>query len=167
LAYTERDSPVLTTAALHSGCFHCRQYCCAIGHQSGAEGRRVDRQDPTRRQPAAATNIKLYHLCSRPFYSALGEADNRNRRERPPFAIKNRLMSLDFVLANRKYTCLSTESEKVDFFSSALGIDRSNLAVKRFVSQQSKEATARYFADNCHIFIARSEKNLLQEVSFC
>ena len=36
---------------------------------------------------------------SRPFYEALGEADNRNRRRHELAQIKNRVMALDFVLA--------------------------------------------------------------------
>src|SRR6185312_11333923 len=56
---------------------------------------------------------------------------------------------------------------KVDFFTGALGIDRSCLPVKRFVSQQSKETTDRYFIDKYPIFITRSEDESPQEVSLC
>ena len=33
--YTEREAAFLSTAALHGGYFLRRQYCCAIGTQSG------------------------------------------------------------------------------------------------------------------------------------
>jgi hypothetical protein len=53
-------------------------------------------------------------LFSKPFYKAIGEEDNRNRRERRVFTIKNKLMCLDFVLANRRHRFLATESEKLE-----------------------------------------------------
>ena len=76
-------------------------------------------------------NTKLYHLCSRPFYAAIGEEDNRNRRERPPFAIKNRVMGLDFVLGHSENHYLATEREKVRYFTETLGIDLAALPTKQ------------------------------------
>ena len=168
--YTERESAFLVVAALHGGYFLRRQYCSAIGNQSGGNAAALIDKILDHKHASVAVgcnNTKLYHLCSRPFYATLGEEDNRNRRERPPFAIKNRLMGLDFVLAHPEHTYLATEREKVDFFTGALGIDRSCLPVKRFVSQQSKETTDRYFIDKYPIFITRSEDESSQEVSLC
>jgi hypothetical protein len=45
-----------------------------------------------------ANRTEVYHLFARPFYRALGEEDNRNRRSRPPLSIKAKLMGLDYVL---------------------------------------------------------------------
>ena len=154
--YTEREAAFLLTAALHGGYFLRRQYCYAIGTQSGGNAAALIDKLLTLKHASVAVgcnNTKLYHLCSRPFYATLGEEDNRNRRERPPFAIKNRLMGLDFVLGHPEYSYLATEREKVEFFTGTLGIDWSLLPVKRFVSQQSKATTDRYFVDKYPIFI--------------
>ena len=154
--YTEREAAFLLTAALHGGYFLRRQYLSAIGTQSGGNAAAlIDKLLALKHASVAVgcNNTKLYHLCARPFYAALGEEDNRNRRERPRFAIKNRLMGLDFVLGHSENTYLVTEREKVDFFTGTLGVDRSLLPVKRFTSQQSKATTDRYFVDKYPIFI--------------
>ena len=96
---------------------------------------------------SALNNTKIYHLGSRPFYTAIGETDNRNRREHSPRAIKNRLMGLDFVLAHRDYRYLATEREKVDYFSGTLGIPLSALPCKRYISLKTPSTTTRYFVD--------------------
>ena len=140
--------------------FSAASTCSAIGTQSGGNAAAlIDKLLALKHASVAVgcNNTKLYHLCSRPFYATLGEEDNRNRRERPPFAIKNRLMGLDFVLGHPENTYLATEREKVDFFTGTLGIDRSLLPIKRFVSQQSKATTDRYFVDKYPIFITPSE----------
>ena len=168
--YTEREAAFLAMAALHGGYFLRRQYLNAIGTQSGGNAvALIDKLLALRHASVAVgcNNTKLYHLCARPFYAALGEEDNRNRRERPPFAIKNRLMGLDYVLGHSENTYLATEREKVDFFTGTLGIDRSLLPIKRFVSQQSKAITDRYFVDKYPIFITPSADNGSPRASFC
>ena len=168
--YTEREAAFLLTAALHGGYFLRRQYCIAIGTQSGGNAAALVDKLLTLKQASVVVgcnNTKLYHLCSRPFYATFGEEDNRNRRERPRFAIKNRLMGLDFVLGHSENTYLATEREKVDFFTSTLSIDRSLLPVKRFVSQQSKATTDRHFVDKYPMFITPSADQESPRASFC
>src|SRR5207302_10315329 len=80
----------------------------------------------------------------------------RNRRERPRFAIKNRLMGLDFVLTHPDLHYLATEPEKVEYFTGRLGIEHSALPTKRFTSQKNKTSTDRYFVDKYPIFTAPS-----------
>src|SRR5262249_50926730 len=111
---------------------------------------------------------KIYHLCSRPFYAAIGEEDNRNRRERPPFAIKNRLMGLDYVLAHPDKRYLATEREKVEYFTITLGIAIAALPTKRFTSEKSRGTTDRYFVDKYPIFVQQAgTENGSAAVSFC
>ena len=76
-------------------------------------------------------------------------------------------MGLDFVLGHSGNTYLATEREKVDFFTGTLGLDRSLLPVKRFVSQQSKATTDRYFVDKYPIFITTGDDQKAPQVSFC
>jgi hypothetical protein len=168
--YTEREAAFLSTAALHGGYFLRRQYLSAIGTQSGGNAAALIDKLLTLKHASVAVgcnNSKLYHLYSRPFYATLGEEDNRNRRERPPFAIKNRLMGLDFVLGHSENTYLATEREKVDFFTGRLGIDRSQLPIKRFTSQQSKAITDRFFVDKYPIFITPGDDRKAPQASFC
>ena len=75
-------------------------------------------------------NLHVYHISARPIYKAIGQENSRNRRERAPVVMKNRLMGLDFVLAHPGNTYLMTEQEKVTYFTSTLGIAITDLPVK-------------------------------------
>lgn len=72
----------------------------------------------------------VYRLSSRPFFAALGEPNNRNRREKQPATIKNKLMALDFVLANQGYRYLATERERLEYFAGTLKIPSERLPVR-------------------------------------
>src|ERR1035437_5421008 len=124
LGYSEREAAFLCLAALHGGYFLRRQFLQFAGNESAgviaaltekllekghATGKKVGR------------GVMLYHLSSRPFYKAIGETDNRNRREHSPLSIKTRLMGLDYVLAH-PHQYLATERVKVNYFSDLLGI---------------------------------------------
>ena len=113
-------------------------------------------------------NTKIYHLRSRPFYTSIGEPDNRNRREHAPAAIKTRLMGLDFALANPEHQYLATEREKLNYFTDTLGIPLSDLPWKRYLSRKSRSTTTRYFVDKYPIFLKESgEVERVATVSFC
>jgi hypothetical protein len=116
----------------------------------------------------ALNNTKIYHLASRPFYTSIGEPDNRNRREHAPAAIKTRLMGLDFALANPEHRYLATEREKLNYFAETLRIPLSDLPWKRYVSRKSRSTTTRYFVDKYPIFLQESgEAERAATVSFC
>lgn len=150
LGYTPREAAFLVCAALQSGFFLRRQFCqfihkevggtaaalierlIAFGHATGIEGCR---------------NTQVYHLNSRPFYAAIGDEDNRNRRLRPPTVIKSKLMSLDFVLDFPDRDFMATEAEKVAFFTGRLGIDAADLPAKDFRSPTATDSTTRHFVD--------------------
>jgi hypothetical protein len=114
-----------------------------------------------------AHNTRIYHLCTRPLYRALGQEDNRNRRERQPLTIKNKLMGLDFVLAHSAQQFLVTEQEKVDYFTGALNVDVATLPAKLFRSRSREATTTRYFVDKYPIFLPAATSDTSPVVSFC
>ena len=169
LGYTEREAVFLVVAALHSGYFLRRQYSEFIGKETGGTAAAlVEKLVATEhaRATTALNNTKLYHLASRPFFSAIGETDNRNRRRHSPLAVKTRLMGLDFVLAHRGYEYLGTEREKVDYFCGRLGFPISALPYKRYISSNTPSTTTRYFVDKYPIFLTTNETKTCPIPSF-
>jgi hypothetical protein len=112
--------------------------------------------------------IQLYHLCARPFYAALGQEDNRNRRRRQPRTIKNKLMGLDFVLAHREYRYLASEQEKLEYLTGQLQIPISALPTKLYRASKTDETSARYFVEKYPIFVQETPApDSSPVVSFC
>jgi hypothetical protein len=89
--YSEREATFLYLAALHSGYFIRRQSCFYLGLTSGRPDdllvRKLLAKRHAREYPTCRRTF-LYHLCARPFYSAIGQPHNRHRRSRPAFALK-------------------------------------------------------------------------------
>ena len=175
LGYTDREAAFLCLAALQGGYFLRRHYCNFIGKEIVGTVAALIEKLLAQQQDAAITafnNTKIYHLGSRPFYAAIGETDNRNRREHSAALIKSRLLSLDFVLAHRDYRYLATEREKLDYFSGTLEIALSALPYKRYISLKTPSTTTRYFVDKYPIFItgivpARAEPRAGSLLLFC
>lgn len=162
MGYTEREAQFLCLAALHGGFFLRRQYCDFIGKEIGGTAAALVEKLLDQRHAVAISALnhtKIYHLGSRPFYAAIGETDNRNRREHSTRAIKNRLIGLDFVLAHQDYRYLTTEREKVDYFSGTLGLPLSALPYKRYISLKTPSTTTRYFVDKYPIFLSETNPN--------
>jgi hypothetical protein len=159
LGYTSREAAFLCVAALHGGYFLRRQYCGFIGKETGGTVNALVEKLLMQKHAVAISalnNTKIYHLGSRPFYTLLGETDNRNRRDHSTPAMKKRLMGLDFVLAHRNYRYLATEREKLDYFSGTLGIVVSVLPYKRYISLKTPSTTTRYFVDKFPIFLTET-----------
>ena len=154
--YNAEEATFLCLAALHSGYFLRRQYAALTGKVPGyadvALGDKVLRLGHAR-VTVMPHNRMLYHLVSKPFYAALDEADNRNRRDHETQAIKRRLMVLDFVLSNRSLRFFPTETEKLGFFRGTLGISEEFLPRKIYGSGKEGTATLRYFVDRSPIYI--------------
>ena len=150
IGYTRREAEFLCLAALHGGYFLRRQYCQfldrAVGGTAAALIGKLSANGHATAK-AGCRNTMVYHLGSRPFYSALGQEDNRNRRERPPVAIRNKLMALDYVLDHPERRFLATEDEKVDYFSGVLRVAISELPTKEFRSPSATLSTPHYFVD--------------------
>lgn len=168
LGYNEREARFLCLAALHSGYFLRRQYCQflnkAVGGTAAALVEKLLEKGHGRVTRYAA-QVGVYHLTTRPFYNAIGQEDNRNRRERSVETIKNKLMGLDFVLAHLQQEYLATEQEKVDYFVRTLGLDKAVLPTKRYAS--SGVVTERYFVEKFPVFLAEAQDSAPPVVSFC
>jgi hypothetical protein len=85
---------------------------------------------------------------------------------RPELSMRARLMRLDYVVTHPGPRYLVTETEKIDFFCSQLGLARSVLPKKIYHSGQNSSVTERYFADKFPIFIP-AESSAPLVVSFC
>jgi hypothetical protein len=171
LGYTEREAAFLVIAALHSGYFLRRQFLYFAGVELGAIAQAfIDRT--TTKKHCKANSFRhdrvVYHVGSKPLFQALGDVDNRNRRDHDVSTIKARLMGLDYVLQRlRDYPkdrFLPTESEKVSFFAEELGLPPSCLPVNKYRSTSTAAVTDRYFVDKFPLYIPAEEPG---SVRFC
>jgi hypothetical protein len=169
--YTDRGAAFLCLTALHGGYFLRRQFTAYLGREDGGTvAQLVDRALSLEHARAFTYHpkVQLYHLYARPFYEAIGQGDNRNRRGRQPLTIKNKLMGLDFILAHPACQYLSTEQEKLDYFRETHQIPQSRLPAKLYRGSEGGSATARYFVDKYPIFIAATAPtDAASVVSFC
>ena len=152
--YTEREAAFLGLAALNGGYFLRRHYNQFLSRQDGGSVAQLIEKTVALNHARALTyhpRTNIYHLYARPFYEVLGQVDNRNRRQREPLTIKNKLMGLDYVLAHPDNRYLATEQEKVGYFTGALQIPHSVLPTKLYHSAESQ--TARYFVEKYPIFL--------------
>jgi hypothetical protein len=161
----------LCLAALQGGYFLRRQFAQFLGGRDGGTVTQLMHKTVALKHARTSTwrqNTQLYHLCARPFYEAISEGDNRNRRLREVTAIKNKIMGLDFVLAHRQYAYLATEQEKVNYFTERLKLDRSRLPTKVYRAPHGDVTTARYFVDKYPLFLAQdAQDDANPSVSFC
>ncbi len=169
--YTERQAAFLYLVAMHSGYFIARQYDAHIGqvNEGGNRKRFLDHVTKnTHAKPLpTADKTALFHLSSKPLYQAIGATDNRNRRARPTFQIRLKLMTLDFVLAHPTARFLTTERERVQYFTQDLRIPLTALPTKHYVSKKSQQSkTARHFVDKNPIFLSSGTEGAAPVVSF-
>lgn len=168
--YTEREAAFLCTAALHSGYFLRRQFLYFTGKCRGQiAANLIDRTTELGHAKARAfrSDRIVYHLASKPLYAALGQTDNRHRREHQTSTIKSRLMSLDFVLQHPNVRFIETESERLSFFFDELKLNRECLPVARYRSAESQAITERYFVDKFPIYASNNEDGGSPIVHFC
>src|SRR5439155_21863469 len=91
---------------------------------------------------------RVYHLCSRQLYSAIGKDYLRNRREHELAHIKARLLAPDFILAHPKENYFETAEAKRRYF-----IERFKVSESLF-SRSEEHATCIFFADRFRLCIA-------------
>jgi hypothetical protein len=85
-------------------------------------------------------------LQSRRLYRALGQEDNRHRREASAALMARRLMLLDFVLAHGDVDWLATEADKLELFATRLAVPRGDLPQRVYASARPDAApTIRFF----------------------
>src|SRR3954468_19140906 len=113
--YTPMQAEFLTSAALTAGCFLPRQYRSHRGKAVEDLCHKVLRNGHA--QPVQfAHQQKLYHIKAKGFYAALGEEENKNRRESDSWRLITKVMGLDYVLQHPEYRFLPTEGDKVAYF---------------------------------------------------
>lgn len=168
--YDREEAQFLAIAALHSGYFLRRQFLSFIdGTKGWKDVVLLNKLKANKhcRVTAYRHNRMVYHLSAKPLYDALGERDNRNRRERQPATIKNKLMGLDFVLAHPDREYLATEREKLDYFIGALQIAADDLPSRWYHSPRGREATAKHFVDKYPTFLSVLPGGTTPVVHFC
>src|SRR5262249_8950664 len=155
--YSELESRFLRLVALHSGVFLARHFDQFAGTK---RGKRVDAfLDKLRKHRHChsyklAKNANLFHLNSKAIYRSIGHENLRHRRTHGAQYVKTRLFSLDFVLANPTFNYLTTEPEKVEFFTQVMKVPVSHLPAKVYKTPNSKEETVRYFVDKFPLFLS-------------
>ena len=169
--YSEAEAAFLCLAALHGGYFIRRQFGQFLGRQDGGSVTGLVQKALALGHARTSTwrqNTQLYHLGSRPFYQALGQGENRNRRPREWAAVKNKIMGLDFVLGHRQHHYLATEQEKRDYFTETLALDPSVFPGKRYHSARTDVTTTRYFVEKYPLFLAEAMPHRESGcISFC
>jgi len=169
LGYLHPEAEFLVIAARHGGFFSRRHYLDYLG---------ADQDGPVQHLIAKMIRLKhgrtltlgdqteVCHISSEPFYTAIGEPNNRNRRMRPEVSMRAKLMALEYVLTHPGPRYLVTLKEKTDFFCSALGLSRSVLPRQVYRSLLNHSLADRYFPDKFPIFIP-AESSAPLVVSFC
>ena len=126
--FTERQARFLVHVLVHAGVFVERQYRAFAGIAHGQKthdflAKLVSRGYATAITPGALHRGRLFHVQYKPLYEAIGEPNNRNREAGSLGRMVERLMLLDAVLADRHYTWLGTERDKVTYFVDRLQKD--------------------------------------------
>jgi hypothetical protein len=160
--FTERQARFLVTVMVYAGAFLERQYCtfAEIAHGQKTHDfvrKLIDRGYVTVITPGALHRGRLFHLQYKPLYEAIGEPNNRNRRPATMGRMIERLMVLDAVLADRRYTWLGTEQDKVAYFKSAFeqGVIGAEPCLPHLVFGTGAEKVVRYFPDKMPVGLER------------
>jgi hypothetical protein len=156
LGYSQPEALFLRIVALHSGYFVRRQFLRAV--DCGRGKRAQDFIDQLIARGHACREIfredrHLFRLRSKAVYEALGDEDNRNRREHQPSTVRLRLMALDFVLEHPMHRYLETQQDKLSYFFEQRGIDAETLPARFFRS--NGKLTTRYLPDGFPQFVDR------------
>jgi len=154
LGYSQPEAQFLRVVALQSGYFVRRQFLRSIGADRGkrAQGfidQLIGRGHASRLVFRADRH--LFRLQSKAIYEALGEKDNRNRRDHQPSTVRLRLMGLDFILDHPEHRYLMTQQEKLCYFFEQRGVDAQALPARFF--QSSGTRITRYFPDGFPQFV--------------
>jgi hypothetical protein len=158
--FTERQARFLVHVLVHAGVFIERQYraFAHIAHGQNTHdflAKLVSRGYATAITPGALHRGRLVHVQYKPLYEAIGEPNNRNRKPASLGRFVERLMLLDAVLADRHYTWLGTEHDKVAYFVDRLQEDLPKAWYPHLTFGDGKEKTTRYFPDKLPIGVPR------------
>jgi len=150
LGFTPRQTQFIALVALHSGYCLRRQYSAYAGIRYGKNVCEFLESLVARGLAARFTQRAdrglIYHLLARGIYRALGQDENRNRREASAALIARKIMVLDYVLGHADMEWLSTEEEKVDLFATRYGVPQRDLPQRVFTASGTDASdTTRYF----------------------
>jgi hypothetical protein len=153
--FTERQAGFLVTVMLHAGVCLQRHYSAFAGI---AHGRKVcDFFDSlvgrgyATASPCGHHRARVFHVHYKPLYRDIGEPENRNRRPATLPRVIERLMLLDAVMADPGPRWLSTEQEKLGYFTLNFRTTRDDLPSLTFRAEEAE--TVRYFPDKLPIGI--------------
>jgi hypothetical protein len=152
LGYSQSEAQFLRLVALQSGYFLRRQFLRSTESQRGKRAQDFIDELITRghaRREIFREDRHLYRLQSKAIYEALGEDDNRNRREHQPSTVRLRLMGLDFILEHAEHQFLLTQLQRLEYYFERRGIDAEALPARLF----SSNLTTRYFPDGFPQFL--------------
>lgn len=155
--YDAVEAQFLVMAALHGGYFLRRQFLAFVGGTKGWKDVLLLKKLAGNEHCRAAVyrhDRMVYHLSAKPLYDALGEPDNRNRREHQPSTVKNKTMALDFVLEHPAGGYLATEREKLDYFVHTRNIAAEDLPTRWYSSPRGHESKAKHFVESYPIFLS-------------
>lgn len=163
--YTEAEARFLRLPARHGGYFVRRQFLQSANCDLGK--RAQDFIDKLTARKHACREIyredrHLYRLHYKPIYAAIGDEDNRNRREHQPSTIRVRLMGLDFVLKHPEDEFLATEQEKLRYFFEKRRIEADLLPSRAFCVKGV--FLTRHFVDGFPLLLSRGDA---VSVAFC
>lgn len=157
LGYTETEARFLYIVATHSGYFSVSQYLAFAGVASGKRSYKFTNKLCANRHAkprAYAHNTRVFHVYSRNIYAAIGKDNIRNRRDHEFGFMRTRLMALDFILANQAHNYFETERDKVQYFTQAMGVEKSGLPTKLYLGTKTTSITPRYFVDKFPMFLS-------------
>jgi hypothetical protein len=152
--FTARQARFLVTVALHSG-FCLRRQCEAFaGIQYGKNVRDFFDRLVSRRWASRLTlradRGHVYHLHARSLYRAIGQEDNRNRRQASSAQIARKVMLLDYVLSRPNVDWYATEQDRVDLFVTRLGLSIGVLPRRMFRGAEDDFNEHRPPVERCH-----------------
>jgi hypothetical protein len=168
--YGPQEARFLVMAALQSGYFLRRQFLTFVAGTKGWKDMVLIHKLKANRHCRITIyrhNRMVFHLSAKPLYGALGEPDNRNRREHQPSTIKNKIIGLDYVLEHPAYEYLATEREKLDYFGRTLKIASEDLPTRWYESPRGRQASAKYFADKYPMFLCPEAGTAEPVIHFC
>jgi hypothetical protein len=160
--FTERQARFLVHVLVYSGVFLERQYRAFAGIAHGQKtqnflAKLVAGRYATAITPGALHRGRIFHVQYKPLYEAIGEENNRHRKPASLGRLVERLMILDAVLADTRYTWLGTENDKLQhFICGVLRSDFKKADYPHLTFGDGDDKTVRYFPDKLPIGAERN-----------
>jgi hypothetical protein len=153
--YNAVEARFLHLVATHSGYFLRRQFVAYSGRAWDYCGSKFGNKLIANRQGRCirlATQGQVFSLCSRCIYKAASIERLRPYRDHVVSQIETRLAILDFVLSNPDCKYLSSESDKVSYFSAGYAVPTHDLPSREFGGRYLPYAEERFFTDGHPVF---------------